>query len=560
MMEAIPELIGQGYVEIVDEVYRTGKPYLGAEMPAFIEKVKGKPEQIYVNLHCQPIQNEQGTIEGILVFSYDVTELVLSRKHLERNAEMLQNLYLNAPAYVATLQGSTYIYDLVNPAYQNLFGSREIIGKPILEALPELKGQGFDKLLDNVYNTGEIFVGNEMLSWLAYDKGLEPAERYFNFSYQPIYDFNKKITGILIFGYEVTEQVLARKMQDENAERFRILADAMPQKMWMADERGNLNYFNQQWFEYTRKSFDELKGLGWEKIIHPNDWNHNKQTWINSINTGEDFQLEHRFLCHDGAYYWHLSRGRAQKNSDGKITVWIGTHTDIDEQKRKEQQKDEFIGIASHEMKTPLTTAKAYLQLLELSLDKENATTKLYAKKASFAVDRLNELIGELMDVSKIQSGKLDYNITAFNFNEMVDEAVENIRDASPKHALIKTGKAEQEVTGDKQRLQQVVINLLSNAVKYSPNASQVSIHIEEQNGEIHLSVKDEGIGISKEHLKKVFERYYRVEEHAIQFQGLGIGLFISCEIISRHHGQLWAASEEGKGTTFHFTLPLNNE
>ncbi len=686
MMEAIPELKGQGYLEIVDEVYRSGKPYLGAEMPAFIEKVKGKPEQIYVNLHCQPIENEQGIIEGILVFSYDVTELVLGRKYLERNAEMLQNLYLNAPAYVATLNGPTHIYDLVNPSYQNLFGSREITGKPILEALPELKGQGFDKLLDNVYNTGEIFVGNEMLTWLAYDKGLEPAERYFNFSYQPIYDFDKKITGILVFGYEVTEQVLARKMQVENAERFRILADAMPQKMWTADENGNVNYFNRQWFEYTYKTFEELKGWGWEKIIHPDDRNQNKKSWIKSINSGEDFELEHRFLHHDGSYHWHLSRGHAQKDAAGKVQVWIGTHTDIDDQKiasekiriaeefsrtvlqsspdcvkvldkeghiffmntnglclmeiddfniiknrpwremwgpdlqptidaalatalagktaqfqayrttmkgnpkwwdvilspifdsdgkvfqlitvsrditdriKTEQKKDEFISIASHEMKTPLTTAKAYLQLLELSLGTENETANLYAKKASLSVARLNGLITELIDVSKIQHGKLDYTISTFDFNDMLDTTVQDIQHSTTTHTLIKTGRLAHTVTGDKDRLQQVIINLLNNAIKYSPNAFLVFIHIEEQNGEIHLSVKDDGIGISKEHLKKVFERYYRVEEHAIQFQGLGIGLFISCEIIRRHHGQLWAASEEGKGTTFHFTLPLNNE
>ena len=686
MMEALPELKGQGYVEIVDEVYRTGKPYIGTEMVAFIEKVKGKPEQIYVNLHCQALENEHGTVEGILVFSYDVTELVLSRKHLERNAEMIKDLYLNAPAYVATLLGPTHIYDLVNPSYQNLFGSREITGKPLMEALPELEGQGFDKLLDNVYNTGEIFVGNEILIWLAYDKNQEPAERYFNFSYQPIYDFNKKITGILIFGYEVTELVLARKIQLENAERFRILADAMPQKMWTADENGNVNYFNRQWFEYTYKTFEELKDWGWEKIIHPDDWNHNKKNWLNSIRTGEDLELEHRFLQYDGTYLWHLSRAHAKKDENGKVILWIGTHTDIDAQKKAaekikiaeefsrsvlqsspdcvkvldkqgliyfmntnglchmeiddfnivknkpwwelwgqenkptidaavatalagkiaqfqaycptvkgvpkwwdvlvsplfssdgkvtqlisvsrditdrikiEQKKDEFISIASHEMKTPLTTAKAYLQLLELSLGTENETANLYAKKASLSVARLNGLITELIDVSKIQHGKLDYTISTFDFNDMLDTTVQDIQHGTTTHTLIKTGTLQHPFTGDKDRLQQVVINLLNNAVKYSPNASLVFINIEEQNGEIHVSVKDDGIGIRKEHLKKVFDRYYRVEEHAIQFQGLGIGLFISYEIIKRHHGQLWAASEEGKGTTFHFTLPLNNE
>src|SRR5205814_551071 len=132
----------------------------------------------------------------------------------------------------------------------------------------------------------------------------------------------------------------------------------------------------------------DLKDLGWEKIIHPDDWNHNKQTWLNSINSGNDFDLEHRFLCHDGTYHWHLSRGHAQKDAGGKVKVWIGTHTDIQDQKMKEYKKDEFISIASHEMKTPLTTARAYLQLLELCLDKENTTANLYAKKASSSVAR----------------------------------------------------------------------------------------------------------------------------------------------------------------------------
>ena len=683
MMEAIPELKGQGFVEIVDEVYRTGKPYIGAEMPAFIEKVKGKPEQIYVNLHCQALNNEQGNVEGILVFSYDVTELVVGRKHLERNAEMLQSLYMNAPAFVATFREPQHIYDLVNPSYQKLFGNRKIQGKPIMEALPELEGQGFDKLLDNVYNTGEIFVGKEILIWLANDEGLAPAERYFNFSYQPIYNYNKIITGVLVFGYEVTEQVLAKKMQLEYAERFRTLADTMPQKMNTTDADGNIDYLNQQWYDYTNMHFEDLKDWGWEKIIHPDDLEITVKNWQHSIKTGEAYQLEHRFRRYDGIYRWHLSRGLPEKDKEGKIISWIGTHTDIDDQKnaaekiraaeefsrsvlqsspdcvkvldkegliyfmntnglcqmemddfnfvknkpwwqlwgegnkqlvetalaaalagnkaqfqaycptakgtpkwwdvivsplfspdgevtqlisvsrditdriKMELKKDEFISIASHEMKTPLTTAKAYLQLLERSLNIEDKNSNLYAKKASHSVNRLNELIGELLDVSKIQHGKLNYNITTFNLNEMIDDAVESTRHASPKYTILKKGYVKQLVSGDEKRLQQVVINLLSNAIKYSPNSLKININIQQTNEEIKVAVQDNGIGISKEHLNKIFDRYYRIEEHAIQFQGLGIGLFISYEIIQRHHGKLWAESEPGKGSTFYFSLPL---
>jgi len=684
MMEAMPELAGQGFVEIVDEIYRGGKPFAGKEMPALIEKVKGQPpQQIYIDLNCQAIRNEEGEISGILVLGYEVTELITGRKHLLRNAEMIEEMYMNSPAYVCTIMGPAHIYELVNPSYQKLIGTREILGKPVFEALPELVGQGFDKILDNVYNTGEIYLGNEVPVWLAHDEGLEPALRYFNFSYQPIYNEDNKITGILIFGYEVTDEIKGRKIQEESAIRFGVLTNAMPQKMWMADEHGNVNYLNRQWLDYTHKNFDELKGKGWEKIIHADDWSHNKQTWINSINTGDDFQLEHRFLKHDGTYKWHLSRGHAQKDENDKVIVWIGTHTDIDEQKQSEekiriaeefsrtvlqsspdcvkvldkegfiyfmntngmclmeiedfgmvknkpwwelwgeenkptidaavktalagktaqfqaycptakgtpkwwdvivtplfgtdgvvpqlisvsrditdrvkmeQKKDEFISIASHEMKTPLTTAKAYLQLLELSLDTENETTNLYAKKASQSVTRLNDLVTELLDASKIQHGKLNYNISTFNFNEMVDTTVEDMQHSSPKHTIVKTGKVQQQVTGDKERLQQVIINLLSNAIKYSPDSLDVYINIAQQDNEIKVSIKDNGIGISQHHLEKIFDRYYRVQEHAVEFQGLGIGLFISYEIIQRHQGKLWAESEPGEGSTFYFTLPI---
>ncbi len=209
-------------------------------------------------------------------------------------------------------------------------------------------------------------------------------------------------------------------------------------------------------------------------------------------------------------------------------------------------------------MKTPLTSAKAYLQLLEMSLDKKDEATSLYVKKASHAVSRLSELISELMDVSKIQHGKLDYNISTFNFNEMIKHTVEDINSISLKHAIVATGKVGSAVEGDRERLQQVVINLLNNAIKYSPDSLDVYINVAEKDGEVKVSVKDNGIGISKQHLNKIFDRYYRVEEHAIQFQGLGIGLFISNEIIQRHHGKLWAESEPGKGSTFSFTIPAH--
>jgi two-component system CheB/CheR fusion protein len=225
----------------------------------------------------------------------------------------------------------------------------------------------------------------------------------------------------------------------------------------------------------------------------------------------------------------------------------------------KEQKKDEFISIASHEMKTPLTTAKGYLQLLEQSLEKSDETANLYAKKASHAVGRLNELVNDLLDSSKLQFGRLNYNITTFDFNEMVDEAIEDIQHTAKVHLIVKTGNIAEQITGDKERLKQVVINLLTNAIKYSPKGKKVFLSLAKKKGAIKLSVKDDGIGISKYNLEKIFDKYFRVEEQSLMYQGLGIGLFISQEIIQRHHGKLWAESKPGKGSTFHFTLPVSS-
>ena len=162
------------------------------------------------------------------------------------------------------------------------------------------------------------------------------------------------------------------------------------------------------------------------------------------------------------------------------------------------------------------------------------------------------------MDVSKIQNGKLDFNFQSFDFNEMLDDAIEAVQYNSPKHQIInKSFMTEaKQVVGDKERLQQVVINLLSNAVKYSPNSNEVFINASVENGKIKVSVKDNGIGIAESNLEKIFERYYRIEGQELQFQGLGIGLYISMEIIQRHHGIIWVESVPDKGSTFYFSMP----
>lgn len=357
---------------------------------------------------------------------------------------------------------------------------------------------------------------------------------------------------------DVTRQKQIEKEIRDSEERFRSLAQTLPQLVWVTDAQGNQEFASLKWEEYSGvKPNGEAE---WKAIVHPEDYEGINATWVFSLTTGNTYKAEVRLKNKIGEYRWHAVMGEPVLDQHNKIIKWVGAFTDIHEQKLNDERKDEFLSIASHEMKTPLTTAKAYLQMLEISMDEcEDEEAYLFTKKANQSVDRLTELVSELLDVSKIRLGKLQYNLTDFNFNEMIEDTVESIQLTSSTHKIIKTGNVCDHVYGDKDRLQQVVINLLNNAIKYSPGATEVFITVNQQNGSIQVSVEDFGIGIAQSSLNKIFDKYHRIEEHAVHYQGLGIGLFISYEIIQRHTGKLWAESEPEKGSTFYFSIPTSN-
>ncbi len=467
-----------------------------------------------------------GESEALILLALDdITErknadkVRLLARNMEQNVQMLNDLYMNSPAFVCTYRGTKHTYDMVNPAYQKIVGSRQLVGKPLLEALPELDGQGFDKILDNVFQTGEIFVATEALIWVAYDVDLPPAERYFNFSYQPIYDEDKKINGILAFGYEVTNEVLAKKKSEEN---LRLILETIPQITFTASSEGKILFFNKYALDYSGLAKEEATTKkGWEKIIHPEEFAGIVALAKECLLTGEDFYKEIRLKRkRDENYQWHLMRASHIKDGVGDgITSWVGLAIDIQEQKIKEQKKDEFMNIASHEMKTPLAVTKGYLELLGMTVA-NNSEPALYVNKALGGVNRLNNLINELLEVGKTQNGKLSYKITEFDFNKMADETLDDQRNAYKDYNIIANGRATSKIKGDPGRIQQVMINMLSNAIKYAPDHKEIIVQIKEQAGNLIFSVKDRGIGISKANMRNLFKRYFRVEDHAFPGNG----------------------------------------
>lgn len=234
---------------------------------------------------------------------------------------------------------------------------------------------------------------------------------------------------------------------------------------------------------------------------------------------------------------------------------------EIEFRKEAERKKDEFISIASHELKTPMTSIKGYIQLLERSLDKEDLeTTRVRLHKVQNQVEKLNLLVADLLDISKIESGKLKFNKKYFSFDKILDHIVEIMEQANPQVKFIKKGQINTEIFGDEMRIEQVIINFITNAIKYAPDSDEVHFTSELRGDEIYFSVKDFGIGMAKEHQQQIFDKFYRVEETSERFQGLGIGLYICQEIIERHEGKIGVNSELDEGSEFYFTIPLHPE
>lgn len=250
---------------------------------------------------------------------------------------------------------------------------------------------------------------------------------------------------------------------------------------------------------------------------------------------------------------------RIYEQSRKLIEIQNALLDEIEYRKQAERKKDEFISIASHELKTPLTSVKGYMQLLGRSIEKGDLErVKSHLSKAQVQLEKLNELIADLLDISKIESGKLKFNKKHFVVDDLLDSVTDIIRQSNPEFSIIRKGRARNEIYADEMRIEQVILNFLTNAIKYAPGTSEIQINVNIKDGQLYLGVRDFGIGIAPEQQKYVFDKFYRVEETAIQFQGLGIGLYISAEIIRRHGGQIGVKSTMGEGSEFYFIIPVD--
>ncbi|CAN5297236.1 hypothetical protein BH09BAC2_BH09BAC2_04160 [soil metagenome] len=377
-------------------------------------------------------------------------------------------------------------------------------------------------------------------------------------------DAKGNVLGVFAAARDVTAQKKASKYAEsliealaESEKQFRNMMETIPQIAWTNNTDGEVTFYNQRWYDYTGLNYDTSMGWGWLSVVHPDDLQSTLDAYklILKNNVGGEFQ--NKKIRADGMGRWHLIRLMPIKNEEGKVQLWTGTATDIHELRLLQQQKDDFISIASHELKTPITSLKTSLQLLN-RIKNEPASDMLpnLIEQANKSLEKVIALIKYLLDASNVNEGQLRLDQKLFKLSHVINECCHSINIESTFN-IITEGDMELQVYADAERINQVVINFVTNAIKYAPESKEIRIRIEKANDLAKVSVLDKGPGIPSEKLAHLFDRYYRADNSGSQYSGLGLGLYISAEIIKKHGGQMGVRSELGKGSTFWFTLPV---
>lgn len=341
--------------------------------------------------------------------------------------------------------------------------------------------------------------------------------------------------------------------------RFPQLPEASPDPILITNAKSEIYYVNPAWEKLTGYKFQEVKGKNPRLMqsgktpnkVYKNLWRalSKRETFstseiINRKKNGKEFQVH--------AIWFPILK-------EGEIEYYVQMFHDISRLVELEKQKDAFISIASHELKTPITSLFAYTLILEKRLVKKGDARDTYLlSNITRETKRLTNLIDDLLNVNRLESGKLILNLEEFDINTLIQQIIIDFQYTNDTHELKREGSINSKVNGDKDRIEQVIINLITNAIKYSPNADKVLIRLAEEKNKAVISVQDFGLGIGAKDQPNVFKRFYRTKDKdERKITGFGLGLYIASKIIKKHKGKIWVKSQKGKGSTFFFTLPL---
>jgi two-component system sensor histidine kinase VicK len=452
----------------------------------------------------------------------------------------------------------------------------EIIGMPLGEAVPVLKGQPFIDMLKEVWRSGKTYQGTDMPADLMI--GGEPQTRYFDFIYRAIKNADGSTRCVLHTATDVTatvqtradlanSQANARQMQlfvQESENHYRAIIDQSPVAIIVfRGENLKIDAVNPFMLEVLGKPasivglhihevFPELVGQPAYEML--------KQVYYTGEpQYGTEVEI---FLKRDGVdetSYFNFSYTPLVENGEivGVLDIAVEVTRQVNAHREIQQRKDDFISIASHELKTPLTSLSAALQLLDQMKDNPKPVVlKQMISQANRSAGKITRLVEDLLNVTSIKEGQMHLRKTRFNIGNLLNDCCSHIRSLGKFEVTI-TGNLDLDIVADEHRIEQVVINFLNNAVKYAPESETINLHISNTADQARIAVTDQGRGIAKKDLSQVFNRFYRSGGDTEQYAGLGLGLYISAEIIKRHGGKIGVDSTLGEGSTFWFTLPI---
>lgn len=615
--QALPELKGQPFIEMFARVWREGLTISGTDTAAELI-VDDKLQTFYFDFEYRAIRNNNGEVCCILHSAVDVTERYLHHKSIretrelsdglareqalneelassneelnaineelsesreqlaelnaaletkveQRVAEVVEvgnrfnRLVEQAPIAIAVLQGMDLRVDVANAKILEIWGKdSKVIGQPLINALPELDGQPFIGILQDVLTTGVPYHGKESKAFVLRNGQL--TEGYYSFIVQPLKDGDGELTSVLQVVTDVTEQVMSRLELQRTKEMMELAIAAAKLGSWHIDPVTKALRYNEtlaKMYGYTRNTpmtFDDAIGqvsAEYSDLL-------NREIEI-AISEGREYDVtftQRKFDSDD--LIWLRSFGKVNVDHQGS-SIFSGFVMDVTQAKKDEQRKNDFIGMVSHELKTPLTSLNGYLQLLQRRAKKaEDEQGAEIAGSAVRQLQRMNGMINGFLDLSRLESGKMVLDKTLFRLDELLKEIVAESGIVDVSHEIDFEECDEITVFGDRLKIGSVISNLVSNAVKYSPTSKQITVNCKGKSGFVELEVIDRGIGIDAKHIDHLFERFYRVDSRS-QISGFGIGLYLSAEIVARHGGKIWVESELGKGSTFYFSLPVHS-
>ena len=646
-------------------------------------EVTTKDEKVYM-MRVLPYRTVEDKINGVVVTFFDITKRKRMEEALRASEERARMLIESAKDYAIFTQDLDRRVNSWNAGAQMMFGytEGEIIdqladimfvpedrekGAPIQEAEKALKQGRAENERWHVRKDGSRFYGSGLV--------------------RPLLDGKGTAIGFVKIMRDLTEQKQAEEALRESEDRFRAVANLVPDLLWSHDAHGMMFWNSQRWYEYTGQTPEEALGKGWLQVIHPEDRDETRFRFETAIRTGASLRHEHRmYQAASGTYRWFLVQAEPVRDQQGQILHWFGSATeiedlkttqeslqeseerlrvmlesatdyavitldtegnisgwskgaelifgytesevlgkytdiiftpedrtarqpekeiesartegcaiderwhlrsdgsrffmsgvmrpiynplligyvkvarDITERKLLEQQKDDFIGIASHELKTPVTSIKAYAEILkEKFWQAKDAKNAELMQKLDLQVDRLSELINTLLSSTKVTEGRLELRPEPFDLCRLLGELAEGWQRLSGRHRIRLECEEIPEIEADREQITQVMTNLVSNAIKYSPDGGDVIISATSNGKELSVCVQDFGVGIPEGLQDKLFGRFFRVNNPKLQtFPGMGLGLYICAGIIKRHGGTLKVQSKEGKGSSFCFTIPIS--